>query len=442
MKPGRDGAAARVERARGVRRELAGRAERGDAAVADRRARRGGAARAGAVDEDSVRDDQIEARHGMRLLRAHSTPRVDTTRTAFRRTDASMPTPPDAPRELTLRALLLGSVLGICFAASSVYLGLKVGLTVSASIPIAVLSITLFRALGRSSILENNIVQTTGSAGESIAAGVAFTLPSLLLMGFELDLLRDDADRAARRRARRADDDPAAARADRARARSAAVPGRHGLRGGAARRRARRRLGAHRLRAGSARAASSRCSAGSAASGATSRAGRSVARCPAAASRSRRNPALLGVGYVIGTRIALVMLAGGVLSYLVLIPAIHIFGPELTLAADRRGRDAGARDDARPGAQRVPALRRRRRRRDRRPRHAGARAADDLARVPRGPRERRRVGRGARAHRSRPADVARARRLARARRSRSRWRRRSASTRRPPRWSCSSASSS
>ena len=75
----------------------------------------------------------------------------------------------DAPRELTIRALLLGSLLGIAFAASSVYLGLKVGLTVSASIPIAVLSITVFRALGKSSIHENNIVQTTGSAGSSSA---------------------------------------------------------------------------------------------------------------------------------------------------------------------------------------------------------------------------------------------------------------------------------
>ncbi len=99
-------------------------------------------------------------------------------------------------RELTLRAVLIGSVLGIVFAASSVYLGLKVGLTVSASIPVAVLSITLFRWLSRAfgmqagTILENNIVQTTGSAGESIAAGVAFTLPSLLLMGFDMELER------------------------------------------------------------------------------------------------------------------------------------------------------------------------------------------------------------------------------------------------------------
>jgi putative OPT family oligopeptide transporter len=90
-------------------------------------------------------------------------------------------------RELTVRGVALGSVLGIIFAASSVYLALKVGLTVSASIPIAVLSITIFRFFGKATILENNIVQTAGSAGESIAAGVAFTLPSLLLMGYELE---------------------------------------------------------------------------------------------------------------------------------------------------------------------------------------------------------------------------------------------------------------
>jgi putative OPT family oligopeptide transporter len=92
--------------------------------------------------------------------------------------------------ELSFRALFVGSVLGLIFGASSVYLALRVGLTVSASVPIAVLSITLFRAIGRASILENTVVQTTGSAGESIAAGVAFTLPALVLLGFELDWTR------------------------------------------------------------------------------------------------------------------------------------------------------------------------------------------------------------------------------------------------------------
>src|SRR6266545_4965983 len=85
--------------------------------------------------------------------------------------------PPEAsPAEATLRALLLGSVLGIIFGAASVYLGLRVGLTTSASIPIAVMAITILKKLGNSTILENNIVQTAGSAGESIAAAVVFTV--------------------------------------------------------------------------------------------------------------------------------------------------------------------------------------------------------------------------------------------------------------------------
>jgi putative OPT family oligopeptide transporter len=92
------------------------------------------------------------------------------------------------PSELTLRALLLGALLGIVFAASSVYLALKIGLTVSASIPIAVLAVAFFRTLGKSTILENNIVQTTGSAGESIAAGIVFTMPAILLMGYDLSV--------------------------------------------------------------------------------------------------------------------------------------------------------------------------------------------------------------------------------------------------------------
>jgi putative OPT family oligopeptide transporter len=93
-----------------------------------------------------------------------------------------------SPAELTVRALILGAILGLVFAASSVYLALKIGLTVSASIPIAVLSVAFFRTLGRSTILENNIVQTTGSAGESIAAGIVFTLPAILLMGYDLSI--------------------------------------------------------------------------------------------------------------------------------------------------------------------------------------------------------------------------------------------------------------
>src|SRR5690606_30236773 len=74
--------------------------------------------------------------------------------------------------EFTPKAIILGAIFGIIFGAATVYLGLKVGLTVSASIPLAVLAIAVFKKIGKSTILENNIVQTIGSAGESVAAGV------------------------------------------------------------------------------------------------------------------------------------------------------------------------------------------------------------------------------------------------------------------------------
>jgi putative OPT family oligopeptide transporter len=92
--------------------------------------------------------------------------------------------------ELTPRAILFGALFGIIFGAVTVYVGLRAGLTVSASIPIAVLSISLLRAMGKASILENNIVQTTGSAGESVAGGVIFTLPALIFLGFDLEYVR------------------------------------------------------------------------------------------------------------------------------------------------------------------------------------------------------------------------------------------------------------
>jgi len=92
--------------------------------------------------------------------------------------------------ELTFRAIVLGCIFGLLFGAVTVYVGLEAGLTVAASIPIAVLSISVLRALGRASILENNIVQTTGNAGQSIAAGVIFTLPALIFLGFDLEYFR------------------------------------------------------------------------------------------------------------------------------------------------------------------------------------------------------------------------------------------------------------
>lgn len=85
-------------------------------------------------------------------------------------------------KELTVKSILLGSLFGVIFGAATVYLALKAGLTVSASIPIAVIAITLGRKFFKTTILENNIIQTTGSAGESIAAGVAFTLPGFLFL--------------------------------------------------------------------------------------------------------------------------------------------------------------------------------------------------------------------------------------------------------------------
>lgn len=97
--------------------------------------------------------------------------------------------------EFTPRAVIIGAILGMVFGASSLYLVLKVGLTVSASIPVAVISITLFRLLSKlgvkdATILENNIVQTAGSAGESIAFGLGVTMPAILILGFDLEVTR------------------------------------------------------------------------------------------------------------------------------------------------------------------------------------------------------------------------------------------------------------
>ncbi|MEJ1971109.1 MAG: OPT/YSL family transporter [Lacunisphaera sp.] len=97
--------------------------------------------------------------------------------------------------EFTFRAVLTGAILGMVFGASSLYLVLKVGLTVSASIPVAVISLAMFRAWSKtggrdSTILEHNITQTAGSAGESIAFGLGVTMPAILILGFDLELTR------------------------------------------------------------------------------------------------------------------------------------------------------------------------------------------------------------------------------------------------------------
>src|SRR5262245_6522166 len=97
--------------------------------------------------------------------------------------------PGEAPPELTARALILGSILGIVFGAASTYLALRVGLTTSASVPIAVLAAwAIRRKNNQRAVLEHNIVQTAGSAGESVAAAVVFTVPALIFLGYPLEV--------------------------------------------------------------------------------------------------------------------------------------------------------------------------------------------------------------------------------------------------------------
>src|SRR6195256_2754967 len=108
-------------------------------------------------------------------------PAMATTRTPSIGFQPYVP-PTQSPAEFTLKAVVIGVLFGLIFGASTVYLGLRAGLTVSASIPIAVLAISVLKKLGGSTILENNIVQTIGSAGESVAGGVVFTIPALIFL--------------------------------------------------------------------------------------------------------------------------------------------------------------------------------------------------------------------------------------------------------------------
>jgi putative OPT family oligopeptide transporter len=262
--------------------------------------------------------------------------------------------PPSARlRELTPLPLIIGTLLGMVFGASSLYLVLKVGLTVSASIPVAVLSITCFRFLSwisknkirNTTILENNIVQTAGSAGESIAFGLGVTMPAIMILGFDLEITR---------------------------VMLVAVLG--GLIGILMMIPLRRALivqqhGHLKYPEGTACAEVLKAAA-SPESRDAAHAGDAVARAAAdeavsggkiiiggfaigfiyyglqqifkimkeapekifgkpfdgASISLENNPALLGVGYIIGPRISALMMGGGVLSYLVLIPAIKYFG--------------------------------------------------------------------------------------------------------------------
>jgi putative OPT family oligopeptide transporter len=257
-------------------------------------------------------------------------------------------------RELTPVPVIMGTILGAIFGASSLYLVLKVGLTVSASIPVAVISITLFRILSKfgmrdATILENNIVQTAGSAGESIAFGVGVTMPAILILGFDLEFTRVMLVAVLGGILGILMMIPL---------RRALIVAQHGLlkypEGTAC---------AEVLKAGASEESRQAASESAkremeALGGATTSAktiftgfgigllyksamvafrgwkdtpekrfgppfdGGSVA--------SEISPELLGVGYIIGPRIASIMCAGGVLAYLVLIPAIKYFGAGLT----------------------------------------------------------------------------------------------------------------
>jgi putative OPT family oligopeptide transporter len=236
--------------------------------------------------------------------------------------------PTQSSAELTLRAVILGAILGIVFAASSVYLALKIGLTVSASIPIAVLAVAFFRTLGKSTILENNIVQTTGSAGESIAAGIVFTLPAILLMGYDLTVSKV--------------------------AVIAVIGGLLGVLMMIPLRRALIVKEHHNLPYPEGTACAEVLIAGDK-GGLQARLlfqafgiaflykflmaglklwkeypGRVSTFYKGASISAEVSPELLGVGYIIGPRIAGYLFAGGSLAYLVLIPAIKLFGSGLT----------------------------------------------------------------------------------------------------------------
>jgi putative OPT family oligopeptide transporter len=236
--------------------------------------------------------------------------------------------PEQAPAELTVRAVVLGAILGVVFAASSVYLALKIGLTVSASIPIAVLAVAFFRTLGRSTILENNMVQTTGSAGESIAAGIVFTIPAILLMGYDLTVGKVAVIAVVGgimgvllmiplRRALIVKEHGRLTYPEGTACAEVLVAGEKGG------------LQAKRLfQAFGLAFAYKFLMAGL----------KAWKEYPTWVSRSYNgasisaevSPELLGVGYIIGPRIAGYLFAGGCLAYLVLIPAIKLFGSGLT----------------------------------------------------------------------------------------------------------------
>ena len=266
--------------------------------------------------------------------------------------------PETTMREFTWRAVIVGTLLGIIFGASSLFLTLKVGLTVSASIPVAVISLTIFRAMSRflgtrdATILEHNITQTAGSAGESIAFGVGVTMPAILILGFDLELTRvavvavlggllgilmmiplrralivkehgilkypeGTACAAVLKAGASAQDRAAASPAAQREIRQAQAAGLGESPGGAV------------IFAGFGVGLIYKVAY------AALRLWKDVpekifgAPLKAGSMSVEISPELLGVGYIIGPRIGSIMCAGGVLAYLVLIPAIKFFGENL-----------------------------------------------------------------------------------------------------------------
>jgi len=237
--------------------------------------------------------------------------------------------------ELSARALILGGLFGVLFGAVTVYVGLRAGLTVAASIPISVLSISILRAFGKASILENNIVQSTGNAGQSIASGVIFTLPALIFLGFDLESSRIFAlalfggwlgvlFMIPLRRQLIVDEHDTLVYPEGTACADVLIAGE---RGGSF---------------------ASRVFLGLGIGGVYTlfQNENLFALWPAtpnrdfdlgpqhllkgAAIRADCTPEYLGVGYIIGIRVAAIMLAGGVFSWLVLMPAIYFFGSHLS----------------------------------------------------------------------------------------------------------------
>ncbi len=254
-------------------------------------------------------------------------------------------------RELTPLPLIVGTLLGIVFGASSLYLVLKVGLTVSASIPVAVISITLFRILSKlgakdATILEHNIVQTAGSAGESIAFGVGVTMPAILILGFDLEVWRVTMVAVLGGLLGILMMIPL---------RRALIKDQHGilkypegtacaqvLMAGASKESRAASIESEKAHSDSAALQGGKIIAIGFAMGFAFNSIMQVLKgwketptkifgrpFEGGSISLENNPALLGVGYIIGPRIAGIMFAGGALSYLVLIPMIKYFGSGL-----------------------------------------------------------------------------------------------------------------